>query len=82
MVAAVGVLVLLRSLFRGETYRWVAEIGDAMPVSAWEALILNPARDHPTGTCPVSITEAWLVHPAWPVAAVALAPAVVRRRDV
>ncbi|GAA0942811.1 ABC transporter permease subunit [Actinocorallia libanotica] len=89
VVASVGVLLLLPRLFGGETYRWVKEIGNAMPVSAWTALVENPARSLPPGgpvrwvsRYPVSVTEAWLVLGAWALVAAAVAVAVVHRRDV
>ncbi|MFB4320369.1 hypothetical protein [Actinomadura sp. 21ATH] len=90
--AAVGVLVLLPRLFEGDTYRWVAETGNAMPYAAWAALVENPVRNmmpegrdapmRPVDPYPVSITEAWLVYGAWALVAVAVAVAAVHRRDV
>ncbi|MEW2354205.1 ABC transporter permease [Spirillospora sp. NPDC029432] len=89
VVAAVGVLILLPRLFEGDTYRWVAETGNAMPYSAWAALVENPAHSMgpggPMGAAdpyPVSITEAWLVYGAWTLVAVVIAVVVVHRRDV
>jgi len=89
VVAIVGVLVLLPRLFEGETYRWVKEIGNAMPFSAWSALVENPApRLEPDGPIrwtsryPVSVAEAWIVFGAWAFAAVVIAVTVVHRRDV
>ncbi|WP_208545490.1 hypothetical protein [Streptomyces sp. Tu 2975] len=82
IVAVVGVLLLLPALFQGETYRWVKEIGNAMPLSAWQALVQNPARDHAVSKYPVSVIEAWLVYGAWSLVAVVVAVAVVHRRDV
>jgi ABC-2 type transport system permease protein len=49
VVAAIGLLLLLPALFQGETYRWVKEIGNAMPYTAWQALIENPARHEVPG---------------------------------
>ncbi|GAA4078345.1 hypothetical protein [Actinomadura miaoliensis] len=83
VVAVVGVLALLPRLFQGETYRWVKEIGNAMPVSAWQALVQNPARPpFVPPRYPVSATEAWIVLAAWAVAALAVAVTVVHRRDL
>ncbi|MEO3784207.1 hypothetical protein ABGB12_12810 [Actinocorallia sp. B10E7] len=82
MVSLVGLLFLLPALVRGETYRWVAEIGNAMPISAWSALTDNPARpDHPA-KYPVTLAEAWTVFGAWALVAVVVTVLVVRRRDV
>lgn len=82
VVAVVGVLLLLPSLFLGETYRWAKEIGNAMPLTAWRALVENPARDYGAEKYPVSVTEAWTVFGAWSLVAVVVAVAVVHRRDV
>ncbi|MGW2230952.1 ABC transporter permease subunit [Streptomyces formicae] len=82
VVAVVGVLLLLPALFQGDTYQWVKEIGDAMPLSAWERLVENPARSGPVEKYPVSVTEAWTVLAAWPLVAAAVAVFAVDRRDV
>ncbi|MEU9704301.1 ABC transporter permease [Streptomyces sp. NPDC047981] len=82
VVAVVGVLLLLPSLFLGETYRWVKEIGNAMPLTAWRALVENPARDYGVEKYPVSVTEAWTVFGAWSLVAAVVTVAVVHRRDV
>ncbi|HEX2313934.1 MAG TPA: hypothetical protein VHJ17_09380 [Thermomonospora sp.] len=83
VVGVVGVLALLPNLFRGETYRWVKEIGNAMPQSAWEALVRNPAKPpFVPDKYPVTLTEGWIVLVAWPLAAALLAMWVVHRRDV
>ncbi|TXS48128.1 ABC transporter permease subunit [Streptomyces sp. t39] len=82
VAAVVGVLVLLPTLFLGETYRWVKEIGNAMPFNAWNALVENPARDHAPQKYPVSLTEAWTVFGVWALVAVLVAVAVTDRRDV
>jgi ABC-2 type transport system permease protein len=90
VVAAIGLLLLLPALFQGETYRWVKEIGNAMPYTAWQALVENPARHNadpgrPVVVAmtkyPVTVTEAWIVFTAWAVAAVAVAVVTVHRRD-
>lgn len=81
-VGTAGMLLLLPALFRGDTYRWVAEIGNGMPFSAWEALVQNPERDRGVAKYPVEVAEAWLVYGAWSVAAVIVAVVVTDRRDV
>ncbi|QEU95368.1 ABC transporter permease [Streptomyces kanamyceticus] len=81
VVAVVGTLLLLPALFRGETYRWVKEIGNAMPYTAWERLVTNPARPGPPEKYPLSVAEAWPVLAAWPLVAVVVTVVVVRRRD-
>ncbi|MEV8531561.1 ABC transporter permease [Streptomyces sp. NPDC051211] len=82
IVAVVGVLLMLPSLFGGETYRWVKEIGNAMPLTAWHALVQNPTRDYGVDKYPVSVAEAWIVFGAWSLVAACVAVAVVHRRDV
>lgn len=82
VVAVVGVLLLLPTLFMGETYRWVKEIGNAMPLTAWRALVQNPGRDYSVDKYPVSVTEGWIVFGAWSLVAAAVAVAVVHHRDV
>ncbi|MEE1792989.1 ABC transporter permease [Streptomyces sp. BE308] len=82
VVSVVGVLLLLPTLFQGETYRWVKEIGNAMPLTAWQALVRNPERDYNAGMYPVSVTEAWIVCVAWLLVAAVVAIDVVQRRDV
>ncbi|MFD3533826.1 ABC transporter permease [Streptomyces sp. NPDC058664] len=82
VVAVILLLLLLPALFQGERYRWVKEIGNAMPFSAWERLVTNPERAHDPGKYPLTVTEAWIVYGAWAAAAVAITVLVVRRRDV
>ncbi|XVQ15550.1 ABC transporter permease subunit [Spirillospora sp. CA-255316] len=82
VVAVVVVLAVLPRLFAGETYRWAKEIGNAMPVSAWSALVENPAARHVPARYPVGIGEAWTVYGAWALVAVVVAVVVVHRRDV
>ncbi|MFF1411247.1 hypothetical protein ACFVX6_15895 [Streptomyces sp. NPDC058289] len=42
VVAVVGILLMLPPLFWGETYRWVKEIGNAMPLTAWRPWFRTP----------------------------------------
>ncbi|MEU9678086.1 ABC transporter permease [Streptomyces parvus] len=82
VVAVIALLLLVPTLFQGERYRWVREIGNAMPLSAWERLVMNPERARGLGAYPLTITDAWIVYGAWATAATAIAVLVVRRRDV
>jgi ABC-2 type transport system permease protein len=82
IVTTIGVLLLLPALFTGETYRWVKEIGNAMPLTAWEALVENPARFHVPSKYPETITEAWIVFGAWSLVAAIVAVTAVHRRDL
>ncbi|MGW3295555.1 ABC transporter permease [Streptomyces xiamenensis] len=82
VVTTIGVLLLLPALFGGDTYRWVAEIGHAMPLPAWQTLTLNPAMDYDPGRYPATVTGSWIVLAAWPLAAAVTAVSVVHRRDL
>ncbi|KOX25096.1 MULTISPECIES: ABC transporter permease [unclassified Streptomyces] len=82
IVAVVGVLLLLPALFMGETYRWVKEIGNAMPLTAWRALVQNPGRDYGVDKYPVSVTEGWIVFGAWSLVAAVVVVTVAHHRDV
>ncbi|NGO78089.1 ABC transporter permease subunit [Streptomyces sp. YC504] len=79
IVGAILTLLLLPVLFQGETYRWVAEIGNAMPLSAWETLAGNHWGE---GKYSVTVTEAWAVYAAWAACAVLVAVEAVRRSEV
>ncbi|MET8967027.1 ABC transporter permease [Streptomyces hydrogenans] len=81
VVAAIGTLLLLPPLFQGETYRWVKEIGHLLPLTAWEALVRDPARPV-LEKYPVAVGEAWAVLGGWAVAGLVLAVLAVRHRDV
>ncbi|MFD5555064.1 ABC transporter permease [Streptomyces sp. NPDC127068] len=82
VVTVIALLLLLPAFFRGERYRWVKEIGNAMPLSAWTRLVTNPERWRPPGKYPLTVAEAWTVYGAWAAVAVLVAVLVVRRRDV
>ncbi|MET9297267.1 ABC transporter permease [Streptomyces sp. NPDC003077] len=82
IVAVIALLLLIPTLLQGDRFRWVKEIGNAMPLSAWRWLVTNPARAHAPGPYPPTTTGAWLVYGGWAVVAVAVAMIVVRRRDV
>lgn len=82
VVATLLTLLLLPALFGGETYRWVKEIGNAMPLTAWHALVENPSMHYSAGTYPETIAEAWTVLAAWPLVAAVATVVMVRRRDV
>ncbi|MEW1550763.1 ABC transporter permease [Streptomyces tsukubensis] len=80
--AAVGVLVLLPGLFNGDTYRWVREIGNVMPVNAWRELVKNPERAIGAAKYPITHLEAWLALGGWALVAGGLTVLVLGRREV
>ncbi|MGW0906320.1 ABC transporter permease [Streptomyces sp. NPDC002853] len=82
IVTTLVTLILVPAFLQGDTYRWVKELGNTMPVSAWNALIDNPAVVHPPVKYAATVTEAWIVFAAWPVAAVIVMVLAVRRRDL
>ncbi|MEV6103500.1 ABC transporter permease [Streptomyces sp. NPDC051940] len=82
VVTSVALLLVVPGLFAGERYRWVKEIGNAMPLSAWQRLVMNPERMRDLGRYPLTLTGAWTVFGAWAVCAAAVAVVAVRRRDV
>ncbi|MFG2653054.1 ABC transporter permease [Streptomyces sp. NPDC048436] len=82
VVTTLVTLLLLPALFQGETYRWVKEIGNAMPLTAWQELVVNPSIPFPQDRYPVSVTEAWIVFAVWPLVAVAVTVVTVHRRDL
>jgi hypothetical protein len=82
VVTTLVTLLLLPALFQGETYRWVKEIGNAMPLTAWQELVVNPSIPFSRGAYPVSVTEAWIVFAVWPLLAVAVTVVTVHRRDL
>ncbi|MDH6579001.1 ABC transporter permease [Kitasatospora sp. MAP5-34] len=82
IVALVGTLLLVPLLFQGDRFRWVKEIGNALPKSALERLTYNPDSNSVLGKYPPSITESWIVFGGWSLVAVIVAIAVVNRRDV
>lgn len=82
IVTTLVALLLVPAFLQGDTYRWVKEIGNTMPVTAWNALIENPSMDYTPAKYAPTLTEAWIVFGAWPLAAVAVTVVAVRRRDL
>ncbi|MGW1720812.1 ABC transporter permease [Streptomyces sp. NPDC002156] len=82
VVTVIGLLLVVPQFFSGERYRWVAETENAMPLTAWTRLVLNPGRDYGLGKYPVTVTEAWCVYGVWAGVAVVVGVLVVGRRDV
>lgn len=82
VVTTLITLLLLPALFQSDTHRWVMEIGNAMPITAWQKLVENPSIGFPEGPYPVSVTEAWIVFAVWPLVAAAVTVVTVHRRDL
>jgi hypothetical protein len=84
--SVVAVILLLPEATTGDTYRWVVEVHEALPFSAWDFLRNAPMTDiieswGDPWAMP-SPTETWLTFAAWPLVAVALAVVAVGRRDL
>lgn len=83
VVTTVCVLGLVPYYFTDETYRWVKEVGNAMPLNAWAGLVDNPAvTSVRIELYPVTVTQAWLVLGGWLLAGLLITMVTVHRRDV
>ncbi|GGV48188.1 ABC transporter permease [Streptomyces longisporoflavus] len=82
IVTTLVTLILAPAFLQGDTYRWVKELGNTMPVTAWSTLTENPAMDFAPVKYASSVTEAWIVFAVWPLVAVAVLVTAVRRRDL
>ncbi|MFI5894584.1 hypothetical protein ACIA5D_31235 [Actinoplanes sp. NPDC051513] len=58
------------------------EIHHAMILSAWQRLTHAHGVPEAVGSLYAPVRESWIVYAAWPLAVVALAIVVIRRRDV
>lgn len=81
MVATAGTLLMLPAFF-STTRRWTAEINHVMVSTAWSRLTMPWTPSSGDGYWAASITESWIAYAVWPLLAVALAAALIRRRDV
>ncbi|MBT2449923.1 ABC transporter permease [Streptomyces sp. ISL-43] len=80
IVTITGVLLLLPSLINDRD-AWSAALLHALPRGAWDRL--TEVGDSPVPVLyPATLTGAWIVYAAWPLAAVAIATVVVHRRDL
>lgn len=78
-----AVLLLLPEATKGDTYPWLAEVHEALPLSAWDTLRNTPFR-YVEGGDPFgmpSLVETWAPLAAWPLLAVTVAVIAVHRRD-
>ncbi|QGV81918.1 ABC transporter permease [Streptomyces ficellus] len=74
-------LLMLPPLF-SPSERWSADINHMMVASAWRRLVQNWGPSPDSHVFIPTVPGSWLVYALWPLAAVALAVVVVRRRDV
>ncbi|MEV7833043.1 ABC transporter permease [Streptomyces subrutilus] len=81
MVAGVVTLLMLPPMF-SEGHRWSADVNHAMVSAAWKRLVQNWEPDPGSPGYTATVPGSWIVYAVWPLIAVALAVAVVRRRDV
>jgi ABC-2 type transport system permease protein len=81
-IAIVTVIVgldLLPSFFNSQRHPWVSDIGNAMPLSAWDRL---KTVGDAGGLHQPTIAGPWTVYALWPLLAVIVAVIAVNRRDV
>lgn len=77
IITTTVVLLLLPLLVNSNHTRWVIDLHNAMPYTAWERLAFpDQFQGQPT------VAGAWIVFAAWPLAAAVLAATVVHRRDL
>ncbi|GHF69154.1 hypothetical protein GCM10010218_58160 [Streptomyces mashuensis] len=81
MVTSVFTLLMLPTMF-SESNRWSADIKHALVSAAWKRLVETWEPDPGSLAYTATITGSWTVYALWPLATVALAVLVVRRRDV
>jgi ABC-2 type transport system permease protein len=79
IVAVIVLLDLLPQFFNSQRHPWVTEIGNAMPVRAWERLVGPFSGGGPN---PETITESWIVFALWALVAAVVAMIAVEHRDV
>lgn len=81
VAAATAVLVLVPMVVDSDEHRWIAELYNALPLTAWLRLIeVHPdviSRD----PYPATITGSWLTLAAWSLAATLAAITLIQRRD-
>jgi ABC-2 type transport system permease protein len=79
IVAVIVGLDLLPQFFNSQQHQWVTDIGNAMPINAWETLV-NPSAS--SGPNPETVTQSWIVLALWAIVAAIVAVTAVNHRDV
>jgi hypothetical protein len=83
IVAAVVILLVLPLTISSQLHRWVQEIHNAMPYSAWDRLAFPGSNGSFGGPfLSPSVADCWFVYAVWAVLAVVIAVLVMQRRDV
>ncbi|MDH6707854.1 ABC-2 type transport system permease protein [Kitasatospora sp. MAA19] len=80
VVSTVLVLFFLPAFFN-ERYRWSADLLHAMPLQAWRRLSQVDLTHTLPVAHPATVAGSWATYAAWALASVAVAVAVVHRRD-
>jgi ABC-2 type transport system permease protein len=79
IVTVIVGLDLLPQFFNSQRHPWVTDIGNAMPVNAWERLVFTGAD---RSVHDPTIAGSWIVFALWPLVATVIAVVVVHHRDV
>lgn len=83
IVAVVALLLLLPNVVESRIHRWINDLHNAMPFSAWQRLSDPEGRPAtPHNFADPGIGGSWLVYAVWAVVPVILAFVLVRKRDV
>ncbi|MBO1419989.1 ABC transporter permease subunit, partial [Streptomyces sp. FH025] len=80
VVGTVLVLFFLPSLVT-ERYRWTADLLHALPFPAWQRLARTTLTGLRPTEYPATVAGSWATYALWSLASVAIAAAVIRRRD-
>lgn len=81
VATATSVLVLAPMVVDSDEHRWIAELYNALPLTAWLRLIeVHPDVLNPD-PFPATVAGSWLVLAGWSLAATLTAVTVVHRRD-
>jgi ABC-type transport system involved in multi-copper enzyme maturation permease subunit len=84
IVAVVTLLLLLPNIVESRIHRWINDLHNAMPFSAWQRLSIGPKGRPATAYYfgDPGIGGSWLVYAVWAVVPVILAFVLVQKRDV
>ncbi|MGC5018118.1 ABC transporter permease subunit [Micromonospora sp. DT47] len=79
--AAMSVLVVLPLVVDSNRYRWVAELHNALPTTAWLRLIEVHPDTFMVDPFPATVSGSWTVYAAWPLVTTVVALTAVHHRE-